>query len=72
MSDTLVHSAAWQSLPAIWNGRARSINRLLCLRWLAGRDPATLAATFNAVVYGHVLTPAELQTVLGGARTLPQ
>jgi len=39
---------------------------------LRGRDPATLAATFNAVVYGHVLSAAELHTVLGGARTLPQ
>jgi len=86
MSDTLGHSAAWQSLPAVRNGRALvvpalpfgwtdeppSINRLLGVAWLAGRDPATLAATFNAVVYGHVLTPAELHTVLGGARTLPQ
>jgi len=86
MSDTLGHSAAWQSLSAVRDGRALlvpalpfgwtdeppSINRLLGLAWLAGRDPATLAATFNAVVYGHVLTPAELHTVLGGAPTLPQ
>jgi iron complex transport system substrate-binding protein len=85
MSNTLSHSAPWQSLPAVreghalvapalpfgWTEEPPSINRLLGLAWLAGRDPATLAATFNAVVYGHVLTPAELQTVLAGVRTLP-
>jgi iron complex transport system substrate-binding protein len=85
MRDTLSHSTEWQSLPAVRAGRALiapalpfgwtdeppSINRLLGLAWLAGGDPATLAATFNAVVYGHVLTPAELHTVLAGVRTLP-
>lgn len=85
MSNTLGRSAAWQSLQAVREGRALvapslpfgwtdeppSINRLLGLAWLAGRDPATLAATFNAVVYGHVLTPAELHAVLAGVRTLP-
>ncbi len=85
MNNTLGHSAAWQSLQAVREGRALvapalpfgwteeppSINRLLGLAWLAGRDPATLAATFNAVVYGHVLTPAELHTVLAGVRALP-
>jgi iron complex transport system substrate-binding protein len=85
MSDTLAHSTAWQSLQAVREGRALvvpalpfgwteeppSINRLLGLAWLAGRDPATLAATFNAVVYGHVLTPEELHAVLVGVRTLP-
>jgi iron complex transport system substrate-binding protein len=85
MRNMLGNSAAWRSLPAVREGRALvapalpfgwtdeppSINRLLGLAWLAGRDPATLAATFNAVVYGHVLTPTELHTVLAGARSLP-
>lgn len=85
MSSTLGHPGGWQSLRAVHDGRALvapalpfgwtdeppSINRLLGLAWLAGREPATLAATFNAVVYGHVLTPTELQTVLAGVRPLP-
>jgi iron complex transport system substrate-binding protein len=85
MRDTLAHSAAWQSLRAVreghalvapalpfgWTDEPPSINRLLGLAWLAGRDPATLAATFNAVVYGHALTAAELHAVLGGVRAPP-
>lgn len=85
MRNTLAQSAAWQSLPAVREGRALiapalpfgwteeppSINRLLGLAWLAGSDPATLAATFNAVVYGHVLTSAELHNLLTGVHTLP-
>ena len=85
MTNTLGRSGEWQSLQAVREGRALvapalpfgwtdeppSINRLLGLAWLAGRDPATLAATFNAVVYGHVLTPAELHTVLTGVHTVP-
>jgi iron complex transport system substrate-binding protein len=59
------------ALPFGWTDEPPSINRLLGLAWLAGGDPATLAATFNAVVYGHVLTPAELHTLLAGVRTLP-
>jgi len=86
MINTLGDSAEWRSLQAVRDGRALvapalpfgwtdeppSINRLLGLAWLAGRDPATLAATFNAVVYGHVLTPAELHMVLAGVRALPR
>ena len=45
-------------LPFGWIEEPPSINRLLGLAWLGGSDPATLAALFNAVVYGHVLTPA--------------
>ncbi len=85
MNNVLGQSAAWQSLQAVragrtlvapalpfgWTEEPPSINRLLGLAWLAGRDPATLAATFNAVVYGHVLTLAELHAVLAGVRTLP-
>jgi hypothetical protein len=35
---------------------------------VSGRDPMTLAALSNAVVYGHTLTPAELDAVLAGVR----
>ena len=33
-------------------------------------DPATLAATFDAVVYGRALTPAQLDALSGGVRSL--
>lgn len=80
MRDGLVREAAWNTLRAVRDGNAvvapslpfgsiedpPSINRLLGLAWLKGYDAAVLAATFNAVVYGHVLTPTELSAVLGG------
>jgi hypothetical protein len=43
-----------------------SINRLLGFAWLGGGDPRTLAALFNAVVYGHVLTEPQLDAVIAG------
>ncbi|HTW69596.1 MAG TPA: hypothetical protein VME47_06895 [Acetobacteraceae bacterium] len=84
MRATLATSAAWQSLRAVRDGHALvapalpfgwieeppSINRLLGLAWLSGRDPMTLAATFNAVVYGRVLTATQLNDVLAGVRTV--
>jgi len=74
----------WQALPAVRDGHALvapalpfgwieeppSINRLLGLAWLSGRDPITLAAIFNAVVYGKVLTPAQLQADLAGVHAV--
>ncbi len=85
MRDVLTHDAAWQSVRAVRDGHAfvapslpfgwieepPSINRLLGLAWLEGGDGATLAALFNAVVYGHVLTPAQHADVLAGFRPLP-
>ena len=85
MRTTLAQSAAWKSLPAVRDGHALvapalpfgwieeppSINRLLGLAWLSGRDPTTLAATFNAVVYGHVLSAAQLNADLTGVSTVP-
>lgn len=85
MRATLMQSAAWQSLRAVHDGHALvapalpfgwieeppSINRLLGVAWLSGRDPMTLAATFNAVVYGRVLTAAQLNDALAGVRTMP-
>ena len=80
MRETLTRSEAWHSLRAVRDGRAfvapslpfdwvaepPSINRLLGLAWLSGHDPSTLAAVFNAVVYGRVLTPAQLQSLVAG------
>jgi len=82
--ELLARSAAWRSLRAVRDGHAMvaprlpfgwideppSINRLLGMAWLGGRDPATLAATFNAVVYGRVLTSMELQSLLAGVHAL--
>jgi iron complex transport system substrate-binding protein len=80
MRDAAARSDAWRavravrdghvlvapSLPFGWLEEPPSINRLLGFAWLSGRDPVTLAALFNAVVYGHALTPAQLDTVLAG------
>ena len=41
-----------------WLDDPPSINRLLGFAWLGGSDPQTLAAQFNAVVYGRALTAA--------------
>jgi iron complex transport system substrate-binding protein len=84
MHDTVIHDDAWRdvravreghvfiapSLPFGWAEEPPSINRLLGLAWLEGRDPVALAAMFNAVVYGHVLSPAQLDKVLAGVRSL--
>ena len=37
---------------------------LFGLAWLEGSDPETLAALANAIVYAHVLTPAEQHAVV--------
>jgi iron complex transport system substrate-binding protein len=80
MRATLAQSAAWRSLRAVRDGHAfvapdlpfgwldepPSINRLLGFAWLGGSDPRTLAALFNAVVYGHVLTEPQLEAVVAG------
>jgi iron complex transport system substrate-binding protein len=58
------------SLPFGWIEEPPSLNRLLGLAWLEGRDPVTLAATFNAVVYGRALSPALLDTMLLGVHSL--
>jgi len=80
MVETLAKTAAWKtvravrdghvmmapSLPFGWVEEPPSINRLVGLAWLSGRDPVMLASLVNAVVYGHVLTPAERDSVLAG------
>jgi iron complex transport system substrate-binding protein len=81
MRAALAQSEAWRSVRAVHDGHAYvapnmpfgwideppSINRLLGLAWLGGSDPRTLAALFNAVVYGRALTAPQLDTVLSGA-----
>jgi iron complex transport system substrate-binding protein len=80
MRATLAQSADWRSLRAVRNGHAfvapnlpfgwldepPSINRLLGFAWLGGSDPRMLAALFNAVVYGRVLTEPQLDAVVAG------
>jgi len=58
------------AVPFGWVEEPPSINRLLGLAWMRGHEPASLAALFNAVVYGHTLTPAQLNAVLGGVRPI--
>jgi iron complex transport system substrate-binding protein len=86
MRTTLMHPGAWKSVRAIREGHALiapslpfgwveeppSINRLLGLAWLSGHEPATIAATFYAVVYGRALTPPQLDAVLGDVRSIQQ
>ena len=75
---------AWASLRAVRGGDAYiapsdpfgwveeppSINRLLGLAWLSGADPRTLAAVFNATVYGRVLTADQLTAIVGATPAL--
>jgi iron complex transport system substrate-binding protein len=84
MRDTIEKSDAWKTLRAVREGHVRiapalpfgwieeppSINRVIGQAWLGGRDPVTLAALSNAIVYGHTLTPAELGGVLAGVRAV--
>jgi iron complex transport system substrate-binding protein len=84
MRATLTQSDAWRSLRAVRDGHAYvapempfgwldeppSINRLLGFAWLGGAEPRTLAALFNAVVYGRALTAQQLDALLAGAHSL--
>jgi iron complex transport system substrate-binding protein len=83
MRATLATDAGWQALRAVREGRAMvapalpfgwieeppSINRLLGLARLRGHDKVTLAAMFNAVFYGHVLTAEQRDAVLAGVKS---
>ena len=55
-------------LPFGWLDGPPSINRLAGVMWLAGTDPGTVGAIFNAVVYGRVLAPAEITALRDAAR----
>jgi len=84
MRETIAHSAAWKSVRAVREGHALvapslpfgwieeppSVNRLIGLAWLSGRDPMTLAALSSAILYGHALTSAALDAVLTGVRSV--
>jgi len=78
MRAILAHSDAWRGLRAVREGHVfvapilpfswiedpPSLNRLLGLAWLQGRDPGALATEFNAAFYGRALTPAQVQTIV--------
>ena len=84
MRDVIGQSEAWNTVRAVQQGHAMvspsvpfgwveeppSINRLIGLAWLEGRDPVMLAALSGAMIYGHTLTPAELDAVLAGVHSL--
>lgn len=84
MRVTLQRADAWKAVRAVredhvfvapaqpfgWVEEPPSINRLLGLAWLGGHEPAAIAALFHAVVYGRPLTPAQLDAVLGGVRSI--
>jgi iron complex transport system substrate-binding protein len=84
MRAAVAASPAWRALRAVREGHAYtaprlpfgwieeppSLNQLLGVAWLAGGDPAALAARFGTEVYGHTPTPAELRAVAEIARPL--
>jgi iron complex transport system substrate-binding protein len=57
-------------MPFGWLDEPPSINRLLGLAWLSGSDPRTIAALFNAVVFGRALSAPQLDSLLSGARSI--
>jgi iron complex transport system substrate-binding protein len=75
-------SEPWRSLRAVrehhvliaprqpfgWVDEPPSINRLAGLLWLGGTDAGTAGAIFNAVVYGGVLSPAQIEALREAAR----
>jgi iron complex transport system substrate-binding protein len=65
------HAYIAPSIPFGWVEEPPSINRLLGVAWLRGGDPLTLAALFNASVYGRALTREQLLTVAGGTARIP-
>ena len=80
MHNVLAHSDVWRrvravrdghafiapSLPFGWIEEPPSVNRLLGLAWLQGRDLATLATLFNAAFYDRTLKQHEIDTMLSG------
>jgi iron complex transport system substrate-binding protein len=84
MRQTLQDSAAWKTVRAVREGHALvapslpfgwveeppSINRLIGLAWLSGRDPLLLAALSSAVLYGHTFAATERDAVLAGVQAI--
>lgn len=80
MRTVLADTAAWRDVRAVRDGHAYvapglpfgwleeppSINRLLGFAWLGGREPGPLAASFNEIVYGHVLSSAQRDALVAG------
>lgn len=64
------HAYVAPALPFGWLEEPPSINQLLGVAWLATGDAAGAFAAFDAVVYGHAPTPAELAAVAEGVRPL--
>ena len=64
------HAYIAPSTPFGWVEQPPSINRLLGLAWLRGGDPLTLAALFNAVVWGRNLTQDQLLAIAGTTRSI--
>ncbi len=64
------HAYIAPSVPFGWIEEPPSINRLLGVAWLRGGDPLTLAALFNATVYGRALTQQQLMAIAGTTPSL--
>ena len=64
------HAYIAPSEPFGWVEEPPSINRLLGLAWLRGGDPLSLAAPFNAIVYGKVLTRDQLLAITGATASI--
>ncbi len=56
------------TLPFGWVDGPPSINRLAGLMWLSGTDGGTAGAIFNAIVYGRVLSPAQIDGLRSATR----
>jgi iron complex transport system substrate-binding protein len=84
MRAVVAGSAEWRKLRAVREGRAvvapslpfgwveepPSLNRLLGFAWLGGHGALALDVAFDAVVYGHAPTAAELSALSGSTRPL--
>jgi iron complex transport system substrate-binding protein len=58
------------SLPFGWVDGPPSINRLIGLMWLRGNDAGTAGAIFNSVVYGRVLSRAQIEELRTATRNV--
>jgi hypothetical protein len=73
---TLLPEAIAPDLMVGWPGPSRPMRWRYCpptppgLTWLSGHEPTEIAASFYAVVYGHVLTPSQIDAVLGGVQCI--
>ncbi len=82
MREVIAQSPEWRALRAVREGRGLiapsmpwpwfdeppSVNRLLGLAWLAGRDPLATAEEFHATFYGRALSPAQREALAEAVR----